>query len=279
MAKVAVEGFLGGLHRSVTHGFGMEFEQYRHYTPGEDLKYLDWKVLAKCDRLYTKVFHEETDTDCLLLIDVSASMGYQGPASPFSKLGFASLVAACLALLADRQGDHPGLYSYAEHLRDGLPPRRRAGLTTLWQHLTNLEPAGVAQHRASLEGLVARVRRRSLVVMLSDFLDAEQEAPAVLRSFAARGCDCLAIQILDPDEITLPTIDFARFIDLESGRQVATAPGLTSAGYREQFFAFQDALRAAFLAQQLPLLTLTSRDALTPALAAFLRQRQHHRRR
>ncbi|MGF1452197.1 MAG: DUF58 domain-containing protein [Opitutales bacterium] len=274
LARVAVEGFLGGLHRSLAHGFGMEFEQYRNYTPGEDLKYLDWKVLARSDRLYTKVFQEETDTDCLLLLDRSGSMGYQGSAAPCTKLRYAAMVAACLAYLVDRQGDHPGLYPYADRLGDIVPPRRqRAGLSTVLNVLEGVEAGGAAHHRHALEPLVPRVRRRSVVVLISDFLEAEEETPGLLRSFAARGCDVLAVQVLDRDEYDLPPVDFARFIDLETEARLSASPKLTRERYRSDFGAFQRSLADGFNANRVPFVSVFSDESLGSVLAPFLRRR------
>lgn len=276
LARVAVEGFLGGLHRSLAHGFGMEFEQYRNYSPGEDLKYLDWKALARSDKLYTKVFQEETDTDCLILVDASGSMGYAGRSAPCSKQRYAAMVAACLAYLAERQGDHPGLYVYGEEVRQFVPPRRqRAGMATIMRVLEGLESTGTALHRAALEPLAERIRRRSLVVLISDFLEAEAEPPALLRAFATRGCDVLAVQVLDRDESNLPDVEFARFVDMETEARLSASPKLTRGRYQVDFQAYQANLADQFHANRVPFVSVHSDESLGSVLAAFLRRRAH----
>ena len=126
LARTTVEGFISGLHRSLYHGFGSEFVQYRHYMRGDDLKYLDWKVLARQDKLQIKVFQEETNTNCYVVLDCSASMAYAGE-SGISKLHYGSTVAAALAYLVTRQGDNIGMSAYSEQLLTSIPPGHRSG--------------------------------------------------------------------------------------------------------------------------------------------------------
>ncbi len=278
LARLAVEGFLSGIHRSVFHGFGMEFLQYRSYTPGEDLKYLDWKVLARNDRLYTKVFEEETETDCLLLLDASASMDYQGSRASCTKLDYARMVAACLAYLATKQGDRPGLFAYDEHLRLAIPPRAHSGgFDAIARSLPGIEARGAARHAQMPVRIARHFRRRSIIVLLSDMLEAEEELPPILRGLSARGCDCIALQILDPDEVDLPKLDLTRFIDAESGRELIASPGSIRDAYDAGFAAYSEQLTGGLNSGRIDYCRILTNESIGQALAAFLRQRGRNR--
>lgn len=275
MAKLAVEGFLNGLHTSLAHGSGMEFHQYRDYTPGEDLKYLDWKLLARSNRLYTKCFREETNTDCQLLIDCSASMRYQGTQSAVSKLRYAVMTAACLATLASRQGDSVGLFAYADTLKAARPASRSgSGLDSVYRILTGLEASGSAQHEPILTGLARRFRRRSIVILLSDLLDAETVLPPVLQGLRARGSDVMVLQILDPDEVALPDTGATRYIDCENGQERMAPAASIRDHYNESFAEWKNGLERELAQARISFETLLTQDALGPTLHCFLKQRQ-----
>lgn len=275
LAKLAVEGLRSGLHRSVTHGFGMEFHQYRDYSPGEDLKYLDWKVLARTNRLCTKVFEEETNTQCLLLLDVSASMAYQGAQAPCSKLRYAVMLAACLAWLTQRQGDHPGLCLYGESLRQVCPPRgRQHDLQRLLQVLASARAEGVADGERVFPQTWPHARRRSLVVVLSDAVEQEDSMPAWLKGFTARGSECLLLRVLDPDEHALPDVPQARFIDAETQRAIVARPEALREDYRTQMARATETLRQGCLRAGVQFADLTTSESLLPVLARFLRLRE-----
>src|SRR6266436_6968781 len=168
-ARVVVEGFWNGLHRSPYHGFSVEFTEYRQYSPGDDLRYLDWRLYARSDRYYIKKFEDETNLRCHLLVDNSRSMGYGS--LPYTKAQYANTLAGTLAYFLYLQGDAVGLLTFDEQIRDYLPARHRAG------HLRHLmlaleKPAGgAATDLASpLKRILEIVRKRGLLVLLSDFL-------------------------------------------------------------------------------------------------------------
>lgn len=274
LARTVVEGFLAGLHRSLFHGFGSEFVQYRNYTKGDDLKFVDWKVFARHDRFQTKVFQEETNTNCYLVLEASASLDYQGQRAAVSKLHYAKMIAACLAYLVQRQGDNVGLFAYAENLRQQVPPGHRSDqLHQLLVALQRLETGGSAAHARVLDRLGEQCQRRGLLVYVSDFLDADDTLFAALRRFRLRHHDCLLFQVLDPDEIDLDLEGTTRFIDSESQEEIVTAPELVRQHYREQMQGFLE--RTDRLARQsdLHLERLVTDQPLAGALAAYL----HHR--
>jgi uncharacterized protein (DUF58 family) len=274
LARSAVEGFLSGMHRSLFHGFGTEFLQYRDYTPGADLKYLDWKLLARSDRLYTKVYQEETNMNVQLVLDTSASLEYQGSRAACTKLHYACMTAACLAYLATRQGDNVGLFAYGGALREVIPPGHRAGqLERVLQALTRLEPAGAANHEAMLQTFGNQLRQRSIVVFISDMLEGETVLPDQLKRFRLRHCDTLAVQVLDPDELDLPIEGVARFHDAETGREVTSWADSTRGQYMSQMSDFLGNLKESFSRSQVDLLRLGTDESLGYALARYL----HHR--
>jgi len=274
LARTAVEGFLSGMHRSVYHGFGTEFLQYRNYTPGEDLKYLDWKVLARSDRLYTKVYQEETNMNCTVLLDCSGSMDYQGERAPCSKFRYAAMIAACIAYLAGRQGDNVGLFAYSDELLEAVEPGHRSGqLSRVMHALSRLQPQGAAAHQRTLDNLTHPFRHRGIVLLISDMLEAEDELPPLLRNFRFRHCDVIALQVLDPDELDLPQPQVTRYRDLEAGREVVAWPQSVRQDYTTRMNAFLEKLRTGFFANQVDYLKMQTTDSLGLALAQYLSHR------
>lgn len=275
LARTAVEGYLSGMHRSLTHGFGTEFLQYRNYTPGEDLKYIDWKVFARSDRLYSKVFEEETNMNCYVLLDASASMDYQGQQASCTKFQYARMAAACIGYLAQRQGDNIGLFAYGEHLREALEPGHRSGqFERFLKGLTRAEPEGSAAHEALLNALSLRLRQRGLVIYLSDMLEAEDSLPRSLAKLRFVHCDVLAIQVLDPDEQHFELPNVARFVDSESGREVVAWPEAVRERYRDGMAGFQEKLRTQFSSAGIDFLSLSTRDSLGYTIAGYLKRRE-----
>jgi uncharacterized protein (DUF58 family) len=233
-ARTVVEGFLSGLHRSPFKGFSVEFAEYRQYMPGDDLSTLDWKVYARSDRHYVKKFEEETNLDCHLLLDISASMGYRGSA-PMSKIEYASVLAASLAFLMNRQRDATGLIAFDHRIVSRLPAGARRGhLHALLLALERLRPGESSDLERPLRQLAAAVLKRSLVVLISDLLHDPEPVIKGLRHLKVRGCDVIVFQVLDPNELTFPFKGPSRFRDLESATEItADAPSIRTAYLRE----------------------------------------------
>lgn len=278
MAKVAVEGFLSGMHRSVFHGFGTEFLQYNNYTPGEDLKHLDWKVYARLDKLYTKVYQEETNMNCHIILDASESLRYSGSRASCSKFKYASMLAACLAYLAIRQGDNVGLIIYSDEVVDVLPPRQRAGqLHRVLQSLQNAKPGGVANHKQMFRYLENHLRNRGLVILISDMLEGEEVLPDILGRVRLMRSDSFAVQVLDPDEEDFPRAVSARFLDSESKAEVVTSPEAVAEHYNTEMAQFIDSLRSGFHASQVEYLKSLTNESLGSVLGQYLHQRGNMR--
>jgi len=232
-ARTVVEGFLSGLHRSPYKGFSVEFAEYRQYLPGDDLASLDWKVYARTDRHYVKKFEEETNLECHLLLDVSASMAYRGTA-PMSKLEYGSVLAASLAFLMNRQRDATGLMAFDDHIVVRTPASARPGhLHALLLALDRLQPGKQSNVGRPLHQLAEALAKRSMVVLISDLLD--DPAPIIkgLRHLRFRGNDVVVFQVLDPNELTFPFKGGSRFRDLESAEEVTAEPATVRAAYLE----------------------------------------------
>jgi uncharacterized protein (DUF58 family) len=230
-ARTVVEGFLAGLHRSPYKGFSVEFAEYRQYLPGDDLNTLDWKIYARSDRHYVKKFEEETNLDCHLLLDVSASMGYKG-AAPMSKMEYGSVLAASLAFLMNRQRDATGLMAFDDRIRFRLPAGARAGhLHALLLALEKMESGRQSNVARPLQQLAEALVKRSLVVLISDLLDDPESVIKGLRYLRFRGSDVIVFQVLDPNELTFPFRGASRFRDLESAEEVLAEPSAIRTAY------------------------------------------------
>ena len=186
VSRVVVDGTVSGAHRSPFHGYSAEFSQYRHYRPGDDLKYVDWKLFARTDRLYTKQFRETTNLHCQIAIDTSRSMAYAAE-NGVSKLHYARMIAASLAQLLFRQGDAVGVVAYADRIRDYLPSRGgQLHLRALLLALARTEPDGETRAAAALGRAVDMMRRRGLIVVISDLYDEDEEVERVAAAGGAR---------------------------------------------------------------------------------------------
>src|SRR6186713_2204365 len=232
-ARTVVEGFLSGLHRSPYKGFSVEFAEYRQYLPGDDLSTLDWKVYARTDRHYVKKFEEETNLECHLLLDVSASMGYRGGAA-MSKIEYGSVLAASLAYLMNRQRDASGLIQFDEKITARLPASARPGhLHAILHALERIVPGAKSDVGRPLHQLADALGKRSLAVLISDLLDDPDRVVKGLKHLRFRGTDVIVFQVLDPHELLFPFKGAARFTDVESADEVTAEPAKVRDGYLE----------------------------------------------
>ncbi len=275
VARLVVEGFLTGLHRSPYHGFSVEFAEYRQYIPGEPVTHLDWRVYAKSDRHYLRVFAEETNLRATLLVDCSRSMTYTADPGRPSKLECARLLAAALAYLLLRQNDAVGLVTFDERPLAVVPARsvRRQ----LFQILRTLEaaPAGAGTRLGPvLHAVAERVHRRGLVVLFSDLLDDTNAILSGLKHFRHRGHEVIVFRILDPRETDL---DFRRELELEDlerpERRVRVDPAQAAADYRERFAAWRDELRRGCRRHRIDLVETTTDAPVENVLHAYLGKR------
>jgi uncharacterized protein (DUF58 family) len=276
-ARVVVEGFWSGIHRSPFHGFSVEFTEYRPYSPGDDPHYLDWRVFARSDRYFIKKFEDETNLRCHLLADNSRSMAFGSLG--YTKSQYAATLAATLAYFLYLQGDAVGLLTFDEQVRSYLPARHRTG--HLRQVMLALEQpaAGQATDLASpLQRIVELVRKRGLIVLLSDFLAPIDRLERDLISLAACGHEVVVFQVLDPAELEFKFDQVALFQDMESGRTFFIDPGAARADYSRKLEAHCAALRAACQRLGMACHRLGTQRPLELALFDFLRERMQRRR-
>jgi uncharacterized protein (DUF58 family) len=238
-ARTIVEGLLLGLHRSPFRGYSVEFAEYRQYLPGDDPATVDWKVYARSDRHYVKKFEQDTNVDALLLVDVSASMGYGGRHG-MTKLAYASCLAAALAYLLAGQRDAVGLGLFDAALRAYVRPAVKSGqLTRLLVALDHAQPGQVSDTAQALRQVAERIRRRGLVVVFSDLLDDSDRVIDGLRLIRARGMEVVVFHVLDEDELTFPFDRASTFHDLETGEEILTDPIAARDRYLEAIGALQ----------------------------------------
>jgi uncharacterized protein (DUF58 family) len=222
-ARWIVDGFLTGLHRSPRKGFSVEFAEHRPYLPGDDLRYLDWRIAARTDRWVVKQFEEETNLRALLLLDVSRSMAWAGPGRTLTKRRYAEQVAAALALLLLKQRDAVGMVRFDDVIRTAVPPRARpAHFQRLMAAMQEPGDGGNSRLSLALQQSAHLVRRPGLVIVLSDLLMDRAEVEPGVRALRAAGHDLLVVQIQDPTERTLEGLGEARFVDPETGVDLAT---------------------------------------------------------
>ena len=272
-ARTIVEGFLSGLHRSPFKGFSVEFAEYRQYLPGDDLATLDWKVYARTDRHFIKKFEEETNLECHILLDVSASMAYGS--GEITKLQYGSLLAAALAYLMQRQRDAVGLIAFDHKILKMLPPSARASqLSALLVTLDRL-PAGTATNVAKpLRDLAEAIRKRGLIVLISDLLDEPGRVLEGLKHFRHRGTEVIVFQVLDPAELRFPFERAARFRDVESRDEVLAVPGAVREQYLQAMNDLQERYRRELRLTGIDHVVLDTSQPLETALLSYLMTRR-----
>jgi uncharacterized protein (DUF58 family) len=230
-ARMVVEGFLSGLHRSPFKGFSVEFAEYRQYLPGDDLSTIDWKVYARSDRYYVKKFEEETNLNCYILLDVSASMGYGRKGGP-TKIEYAQMLAASLAYLMNRQRDAVALTAFDDAIVQMLPPSARPGhLRSLLATLDRLQLGKRTDVSKPLHVLADAIKKRGMVVLISDLLDDPERVVDGLRHFRFRGTDVVVFHVIDPDELTFPFERASKFRDMEMGDELMAVPSVVRSAY------------------------------------------------
>jgi uncharacterized protein (DUF58 family) len=256
VARIVVDGLVSGLHRSPFHGYSAEFSQYRHYQQGDDLKYVDWKLVARTDRVYTKQFRETTNMAAMLVVDTSASMRFPA-ASPGSELSagggtskfrYAVIAAAALAHLVAGQGDAVGLQAGERFM---APRPGRHHLRALLAALSSLDPQGTWAGAEAVRRAAERLKRRGLLMVLSDFYDDEERTFAELRRAHRIGHEVVLFQVLTREEIELPYRRDVELTDLETGRRLAINAGLAHRDYTDAVAAFLERWRSRAAAEGL----------------------------
>ncbi len=272
-ARLVVEGFITGLHRSPYHGFSVEFAEHRQYRPGDHIKHLDWKVFARTGRFYVKQFEEETNLRSVIAIDSSASMGFAS-GDNISKLEYASYLAASIAFLLIKQRDAVGLATYDTKINKYLPPRsKQSYIHEILKTLDATSPQNQTGTATALDLLAERISRRGLVVIMSDFLDDPNSVLNALKHFRHRKHEVIAFQVLDPREIDFDFGHGANFKDLETGEELVTQPYHIRKSYARQMSSFTANIKKECREHNIDFNVISTKTPFDKALRDYLTKR------
>ena len=272
IAKMVVEGFINGLHRSPFHGFSVEFADHREYVPGDDLKYLDWQVFARTDRYYIKRYEEETNLRCHLLLDRSASMAFG--TGKVTKWDYGCFLATSLAYLIIKQQDAVGLSLFGAKPGLLLPPRSRMShLRQMIQVMTANPPTGETNVAASLRALVRNLKRRGLIVLISDLIDEPAETLKSIRLLRSHGHDVIVFQLRDATEVEFPFDGATVFRDLETGEELEVDPVTVRESYLQNLTEETALFRKGLVEVGIDYVPLNTRQPYDEAFTAYLHRR------
>jgi uncharacterized protein (DUF58 family) len=271
-ARLTVEGYLSGMHKSPYHGFSVEFAQHREYVPGDDIKHVDWKVFGRTERYFLKQYEEETNLVCWLLLDVSDSMRYGS--GPLSKYDYASITAASLAYLILHQQDQVGLITFDDQVRKFLRPSSQPSHL---KEIVKILSGGALREKTSLapifHDMAERIPRRGLVIILSDFFDDVPALLAGLRHLRYKRHEVVAFQVLDGAELDFPFQEPTLFRGLEQGPELLTDPRSLRSGYMAEFEAFMTGLQRGCREQNIDYRSLRTDTNLGVVLSSYLAHR------
>ena len=274
IARLVVEGFVTGLHRSPYHGFSVEFAEHREYVPGDDIKHLDWKVYARSDRYYIKQYEEETNLTATLLVDGSESMAYRSDPELPSKLEYGSYIAASLAYLILRQRDSASLITFDEAIQHFVPPGASPSHRNLLiDALGQIQPKRKTGLGPVLHAMAERVRRKGLIILVSDLLDDPKAILSGLRHFRHRRHEVIVFHVLDAAERTFPFRSMTRFRGLEALGEVVCDPGAVRAAYLEELEQYIGEIRHGCRQDRIDYVPIDTSVPLDVALTSYLATR------
>lgn len=272
-ARLIVEGFLTGLHKSPYHGFSAEFSDYRQYNPGDPAWLLDWKVLAKTDRYYVKRFEEDTNLKAHILLDCSASMGYGSGGT--TKLEYARLLAAALAWLLLHQQDACGLVTFSDKVQDNLPPRAmRAWHEEICRVLVNAKAGGTTATANVLHALAEGLKRRGLIILITDLLDDPESLVQALQHFRHERHEVLVFNLVDPQEEKFNFKSTAEFVDAETGEKLLVNPWQLRRDYLQMWNEHTTVMREKCLENRIDYHFINTGTPFEQALLQFLIKRR-----
>ncbi len=271
-ARIIVQGFMSGLHRSPNHGFSVEFSEYRQYSPGDDTKYIDWRLFARTDRYFLKRFEEETNLRCHILVDLSKSMGYGS--LTYTKADYARTAAATLGYFLSTQRDAVGVMTFTDQVADYLPARYRPGHLQRLMVCLERAVAGTSTNFAqALEQVASTIRKRGLLIMVSDLLTDTQLLKTQLQYLRSQGHEIVLLRVLDPAEIDFKFDKPAMFVDVESGKDLYVDPDAARETYKRNFTNHASDLDHACRDLGIDLHQLVTSQPLELALYDFLQSR------
>jgi uncharacterized protein (DUF58 family) len=282
-ARVVVEGFITGLHKSPYHGFAVEFATHREYAPGDEIKHLDWKVWSKTDRLYIKEYEEETNLRCTIVLDCSKSMAYSGGApagsGAMSKFDYGATAAACLAHLLQHQQDSVGLITFDTAIRKNLPCSTHPSHRKLLMHeLENTTPDNKSDIADPFRQLSEQIRRRGMIVIISDLFADVGTLKTALQELRHRRHDVVVLHVMHDHELTFPFEDNTLFRGLEVPIELHTEPRALRKAYLEVVDRFLREVRKTCSSNGIDYLLCNTRDPLDIVLSSYLNARSRIRR-
>ncbi len=277
VARLVVEGFISGMHKSPYQGFSVEFVEHRQYMPGDEIRYIDWKVYGKSDRYYIKKFEEETNLKSYILLDTSGSMAFKGDESSgeITKLEYGCYLAACLSYLMLKQRDSVGLVIFNDQLRSYIPPRLGpTHLHALMSGLENVSPGGDTNISATFHELAQRIVRRGLIIIISDLMDDPEKVLRSLKHFRHKKHEVIVFHVLDPADLTFPFDGPVLFRDLETQEQLSVEAELLRDEYLQQMDQFISTYRNGCRANSMDYVQMDTSVPFDYALSLYLSMRK-----
>jgi len=273
-ARLVVEGFMVGLHKSPYHGFSVEFSEHRAYMQGDNLKDVDWKVFGKTEKYFIKQYEEETNLRSYIFLDTSNSMAYSS-GNNISKLDYSLTLAAALSYLMIHQQDAVGLTLYSEKINKFLPPKSsRAYLQEILKNLANVTASEKTNTAESLSEAAEKIKRKGLVIIISDFFDDINSVLKALKHFSYKKNEVIVFQVLDPMEKTFSFGKDAIFKDLETGDELTTQPYQIQKAYREAMTEFTNRIKKECLNSNIDYNLLDTSDSYDKALFRYIQKRE-----
>ena len=273
-ARLVVEGFIAGHHRSPYHGYSVEFAEHRAYGSGDEIRHIDWKLFGKTDRYYIKRFEEETNLKCYLLLDQSKSMIFASGST--TKLDYAQTLAAALAYLMLKQQDAVGLALFDSELRNYLPPRGKPShMKALMAAMSAIVPGPETRMSPMLHQLAEGIRKRGLIVLISDLLDDPDEVMMGLKHFRHRKHEVIVFHVLDPQELEFSFSSRTRFNDLETGDSITTEPWHIQKIYQQAVNKFVAGYRTLCRQHNIDYVLLRTDQPMDRALSEYLLKRRY----
>ena len=276
-ARLVVEGFIVGMHKSPYHGFSVEFSEHRPYGYGDEIKYIDWKLWGKTDRFYIKQFEEETNLKCHLILDKSSSMNFGSKG--MTKFEYSKSLSAAFAYLMIKQQDAIGLTTFDSKINISIPPKsKKSHLNLLLKTLHNADPGGETNTSILLHALAESISKRGLVILISDLLDNQEEIIKSLRHFKYKGHEVLIFHIIDPKEKDLSYTQNIKFTDLENGENIITDARLIRKQYNKAFDNFCEYYANGCAKNKVDYVQISTEDSLDKSLMQYLIKRSQIRK-
>lgn len=278
-ARLVVEGFITGQHRSPYNGFAVEFAAHREYVPGDDLRHIDWKVWSKTDRLYIKEYEEETNLQCHLILDCSKSMRY-GEEAGWSKFDHGATIAASLGHLMQQQQDAVGLQLFSDQVDMNMKPSTNTShIRAILHHLQETEPSRTTDVSQVFRQLAGQLKQRGMVILISDLFFDEADLKAGLEAFRLRGHEVVLMHVMHHDELTFPFDENTMFKGLEQDQQLLVDPRTLRTSYLESMEKFLTRVRRVASASAVDHLLVDTGKSLGGVLSGYLAFRQKVKRR